>query len=216
MSIPIRYAPAAALALCLAATASFAETLQIFRGDPAKPITLAPGATVVVNSATPFYENAVASPVIAQHSTQSDQVASLTGNREGRTTLTLLHEGEGHSVTQVDILVTPNADSIVLQGDEAASLPPNPLPPTPAPQVVEVVNGVAVKDIPLAAHQAIVLKTDLPFTKVVSGDTSISAASVLWDGNGAYILGMSAGATPLTLSRDGAAEDTVLNIVVNW
>ena len=206
-----------ALAVCLLPSGGFAESLQIFRGDPAQAITLAPGAKTIVTSAFPIHEIAVASPGMAGIAHVSLGNVAVTGNSAGRTTLTLLHDSEVDNVTQVDILVTPNADIVVLPDDTASyAVQPIVLPPTPKPQVIEVKNGVVPHDIPLAAHQSIVLKTDVPFTKIVSADDLIAVGSVLWDGKGAYLLGMSAGTTTLTLSREGTAEDTQLNIVVTW
>lgn len=211
-----RYCPAITLALALLPSWSLAETLHIFRGDPAQAITLAPGAKIFVDAAAPFFvEFAVASPGVAGVSPSGPGSFALTGNREGRTTLTVFPDEDVDTVKQVDILVTPNADSIVLQDkEESAIVAPILLPPTPAPQVIEVMNGVTVQEIALAAHQAIVLKTDVPFTKIVAADTAVAAGAVLWAGKGAYIIGKSAGSTILTLSRDGSAEPTQLTVLV--
>ena len=71
-----------------------------------------------------------------------------------------------------------------------------------------------MQHILLTAHQAIVLETDIPFTKIVAADTAVAAGAVLWDGKGAYIIGKSAGSTTMTLSREGAADPTHMAIVV--
>ena len=209
------FIPSAMLALALFTGQGSAETLQIYRGDPAQAVSLAPGATVVLASPTSFVEFAVASPGVAGVSTLGQGDFELTGNSEGRTTLTVFHDDDVHSVAQVDILVTPNADSIILPDSGASVLTqPIPLPPTPKPQVIQVMGGVAMQHILLTAHQAIVLETDIPFTKIVAADTAVAAGAVLWDGKGAYIIGKSAGSTTMTLSREGAADPTHMAIVV--
>lgn len=212
-----QFIPSAMLALALFAGQSSAESLLIHRGNPAQAVTLAVGAKVILGSPSSFEEFAVASPGVAGVSTSDQGDFELTGNREGRTTLTVFHDEDVHSVTQVDIEVTPYEDSIILPGSGASVvIQPIPLPPTPKPQEIEVTGGVAMQEISLTAHQSIVLETDVPFAKIVATDTAVAAGAVLWDGKGAYIIGKSAGSTTMTLSREGAAEPTHLTIVVTW
>ncbi len=212
-----RFVSAISLALVGFPAVSLAESLDIFRGDPDHAITLAQGTSVLVRSPKEFHEMSVGSPNVADPYTVSSHEVVLRGYNEGRTTLTLLDDTEVGSVTQVDVLVTPNTDLTIMTDKEAIVVfPPILLPSTPKPQVIEVINGVALDEIPLTADQAIVLKTDVPFTKIVASDDAVAASVVLWDGQGAYIIGKSAGSTTVTLSREGTAAPTKLTLVVTW
>lgn len=212
-----RFVSAISLALVGFPAVSLAESLEIFRGDPDHAINLAQGTSVLVRSPKNISDTSVGSLKVADLYIVSRNEVVLTGKNEGRTTLTMLDDTEVGSVTQVDVLVTPNTDSTIMTDKEAIlGFPPILLPSTPKPQVIEVINGVAPDEIPLTAHQAIVLKTDVPFTKIVASDDAVAASAVLWNGQGAYIIGKSAGSTTVTLSREGTAEPTNLTLVVTW
>lgn len=84
-----------------------AETLQILRGSPNRPLQIPMNRAVVVESDTPFAELSIANPGIADISSLSDTSIYVLGKEPGRTTLTIL-AADGSLITNVEVQVTPD------------------------------------------------------------------------------------------------------------
>jgi Flp pilus assembly secretin CpaC len=194
------------IAFCLAVlapSASLAEVIDILRGDPANPIVVPLGGSVVVGTDKYLVENVIANPGIADPSMISQHALRLSGKRIGRTTLSVI-DRSGAMIS-----------AAVLVQDGLAVVPSDPvsLPAPGAVQTIDVVDGQAAEVIEIPMDAAVVITSDDAFSDITFGYNGVAYGALVFDRT-AYLIGMEEGMTDVTLVRTEGMPNTRVSVAV--
>lgn len=179
----------------------FAEVIAVLRGDPAHPVIVRLGDSIVIETDQSLVESVVANPSVAGLAMISEHALRLSGERLGRTTLSV-----------IDVTGVMTSAEVMVQ---RAPAPPGPVTlPAPAlPQSIDVVNGQGVQPIDIEVGTAVVITTDAPFADIAFGDSSTIFGTVMFDQT-AYLIGAKEGMAEVWLIRADGMSDTRINVAV--